>query len=184
MGDLVRFLSLFAAFVLIAGLVIAFTAGRNCLRTTSEADLAKEVTAASPQFRINATSLLDEYLADEEAAAAKYNGKVGIVIGIATDRISYSRPLQQSRLHEWANLYANETWSVRCFWAIDVDTVVPSRYTAPKFVLKGKVEGLNNQRLTIDIHGCYVLSPTQPRWLSTPTPATISPSPNHQGEKK
>ena len=175
MGDLIRFLSLFAAFLVIVGLVLAFTAGRNCLRTGSEADLAKEVTAASPQFRISATSLLDEYLADEEAAAAKYNGKVGIVIGIATDRIDPRRPLQRSWAYDWVNLYANDTWSIRCFWAIDADSTVPSRYTAPEFVLKGKVEGLNNQRLTIDIRGCYVLGPDQPRWLSTATPAATSP---------
>ncbi len=156
MSDLVKFLSLALAFIAVSILIVGIVSARGCFSRISEADLAKEVKAASPEFHVSAPSLVNEYLADEAATAAKYNGKVGIVTGNKTDRYSDFRPLQYSRRSEWVNLYASQAWSVRCFWADDKDARSGSHLTSPHYILKGKVAGMNARRLTIDIRGCMV----------------------------
>ena len=81
MSDLVRFLSLFAAFFIIAGLLIVFGVFDRCSRSASEAAIAEEIKDMIPAFNLTASQLVQTYRADEESAAAAYNGSVGIVEG-------------------------------------------------------------------------------------------------------
>ena len=173
MADLVRLLSLAAAFFAIAGLLIVFGVFRGCSRSNSEAAIAEEIKDMIPAFNLTASQLVQTYFADEESAAAAYNGTVGIVEG-------------PSFLVEESNhlrFYVDKVWALRCFLsAKQVERVRdlrssrdrfpassgnetfesrgigsgwPVAFTSlPVYSLKGKVEGINNRHLTIDLRGC------------------------------
>ena len=81
MSDLIRFLSLFAAFFAVAGLLIALGVFRGCARSDSESAIAEEIRDIAPVFNMSANQLVRTYLAAEESAAAAYNGQVGIIRG-------------------------------------------------------------------------------------------------------
>lgn len=160
-SDLFRFFSLALAFLAIAGLVIAFTAGRNCSRSASEADIADEIRDIPPTFELKARDFVEAYLADEEASASTYNGEVGIITGIeATSSIGDLRdpPRDQSNS---VYFFTNGVWFVRCFMSHDEKAAFRKDhgggYFRRPFSLKGRVEGINNKHLTIDLHGCIVL---------------------------
>lgn len=155
MSDLVRFISLFVAFILIVGIIFAFTAGRNCLRNANEDNVAREVMDATPAFQFNAPTLMNEYLADEDAASAKLDGKVGIVSGSAILRgdLIY---LHYSPDGNWINLSTNTSWAIRCFLTSDSPSR-PAHYRLANYVLKGRIEGINAKRLSLDIRGCIIL---------------------------
>ena len=169
MSDLVRFLSLAVAFFAIAVLVIAFGVGRNCSRSASEATIAEEIRVVPPAFEIKATDFVKEYLADEASAVETYNGKVGIIKGpsLLVGQSNYLR------------FFIDKVWAVRCFLSDEQMDWVRTLYNSsdrvplggtyefrtgagwpvgfsslPVFVLKGKVEGINNKLLTIDLRGC------------------------------
>ena len=168
-NDLVRFLSLAAALLVVAGLVIAFSVGRSCFQTASEAAIADEIRHVPPTFNLTASQLVRAYQADEESAVSTYNGTVGIVQGPAL-------------LVEQANhlrFFVNKVWAVRCFLSDEQMDEARTLYNSsdriplggtyefrtgagwpvafsslPVFALKGKVEGINNKILTIDLRGC------------------------------
>ena len=171
MADLVRLLSLAVAFFAIAGLLIVFGVFRGCSRSNPEANIAEEIRDIPPSFNVTASQLVRTYRADEESDAAAYNGTVGIVEG-------------PSFLVEESNhlrFYVNKVWALRCFLsAKQVERVRalydssdrvplggtyefrtgagwPVAFTSlPVFALKGKVEGINDKLLTIDLRGCIV----------------------------
>ena len=165
MADIVRFLSLALAFLAVAGLVIAFTVGRNCVLGDPEAAIAKEIKDISPAFHLTSYQLVSAYQSDEEAASASYDGNIGIVEG----------PTSIFDAGGYLELYASTVWNVRCFASDEeIDKVDASRRSGYGrtgavirsergggsfgmrriFAFKGKVEGVNNKHLTIDLHGC------------------------------
>ena len=165
MSDLVRFLSLFAAFFIIAGLLIVFGVFDRCSRSASEAAIAEEIRDIPPSFNITASQLVQTYKADEQSVAAAYNGSVGIVGG----------PTWTNETAGYLKLRTYDIWGVRCFASDEViDKVnvlsrsgnwreggVAKMYgsgelfdTSPVFAFKGRVEGVNDKRLTIDLRGC------------------------------
>ena len=112
------------------------------------------------------------YKANEEAVAAAYNGSVGIVEG----------PTGVNEAANYLNLHAYDVWAVRCFSSDEeIDKVnvlrkpqnrssdkrrtgyvitghggVSVGRSLPIFAFKGRVEGVNDKRLTIDLRGCTV----------------------------
>ena len=160
MSDLVRLLSLAAAFFVVAVLVIAFGVGRNCFRSASEADITEQIRDIPPTFEMRARDLVEEYLADEAAAASAYNGKVGIVTGIEpSDMISPGGSVRTlPRGPNWIRLHANGVWEVRCFFSDEEKNKLrdPWEGSRKSHVLKGRVEGINDKHLTIDLRGCIV----------------------------
>ena len=112
------------------------------------------------------------YKANEEAVAAAYNGSVGIVEG----------PTGVNEAANYLNLHAYDVWAVRCFssdeeidkvnvlrkpqnrssdkrrtgYAITGHGGVSVDRSLPIFAFKGRVEGVNDKRLTIDLRGCTV----------------------------
>ena len=164
MSDLVRFLSIAVAFFAIAGLVIAFGVGRNCSRSASEAAIAEEIKASPPAFKISAIKLVEAYLDDEENAEAIYNGQVGIIEGASLGFVDESNHFQ---------FFGNGIWRVRCFasdaeaekvWAMrnsfrstnvyQRDRSGVSVRSAALLLMKGRVVGVNDKHLSIDIRGC------------------------------
>ena len=175
MSDLIRFLSLFAAFFAVAGLLIALGVFRGCARSDSESAIAEEIRDIAPVFNMSANQLVRTYLADEEATAAAYNGSVGIVEGpsflvnesnhlrfyvdkvwavrcfLSDKQVERVRDLRSSR-ERFPASSGNETFEIR-----GIGSGWPIAFTSlPVFALKGKVEGINNKHLTIDIRGCIV----------------------------
>ena len=171
MADLVRLLSLAVAFSAIAGLLIVFGVFRGCSRSASEAAIADEIRDVPPAFNVTASQLVQTYKTDEESASAAYNGTIGIVQGPAL-------------LVEQANhlrFFVNKVWAVRCFLSDEQMGEARTLYNSsdriplggtyefrtgagwpvafsslPVFALKGRVEGINNKILTIDLRGCIV----------------------------
>lgn len=153
MSNLIRLLSLALAFF-----VIAFTVGRNCISGDSEAAIAQEIKEVPPAFELKARDFLEAYLADEQAAASIYNGKVGIITGIeATSSIGDLRdpPRDQSNS---VYFFTNGVWFVRCLMSQEEKAKFRkdhgTGYFRPLFSLKGRVQGVNNKHLTIDLRGC------------------------------
>ena len=146
MGDLVRFLSLFAAFLAVAGLLLALGVFRDCSRSASEASIAKEIRDIPPSFNMTANQLVQTYKTDEQSAVATYNGSVGIVKGRAF------------LVHEFNYLFfdGDASWSVRCFLSDEEMAKLrgPREDYYEFYMLKGKVEGVNDKHLTIDLRGC------------------------------
>ncbi len=171
--DLVRFLSLAAALLAVAALVIAFTMGRNCSRSAFEASIANEIRDVPPAFNMTSAELVQVYRDDEESASATYNGTTGIVQGPAL-LVEQSNHLR---------FFVDRVWAVRCFLSDEqleavrtLDTSSKKVYlggtfefrtgagwpvafsSLPAFTLKGRVEGVNNKILTVDIRGCTIQS--------------------------
>ena len=171
MSDLVRLLSLAVAFFAIAELLIVFGVFRGCSRSNSEANIAEEIRDIPPSFNVTASQLVRTYRADEESAAAAYNGSVGIVEGpsLLVEQSNYLR------------FFVDKVWAVRCFLSDEQMDGVRALYNSsdrvplgsiyefrtgagwpvaftslPVFALKGKVEGINDKFLTIDLRGCIV----------------------------
>ena len=165
MSDLIRFLSLGAAFFAIAGLLIVFGVIRGCSRSNSEAAIAEEIRDVPPAFNLTASQMVQAYLDDEQSAEEIYNGQVGIIRG------------QSLRFREASNYFqlsGTDVWTVRCFvstmeadnileqWDSLRQTYVVSRVTkglsvggtGKTLLMKGRVEGVNNKHLSIDIRGC------------------------------
>ena len=165
MSDLIRFLSLGAAFFAIAGLLIALGMFRGCSLSASESDIAMEIRDVPPAFNLADTQLVQIYLDNQEAAEAAYNGQAGIVRGAL-------RGLREGANH--LSFERHDVWSVRCFissaeadnileqWDSLRQTYVVSRVTkglsvggtGKTLLMKGRVEGVNNKHLSIDIRGC------------------------------
>ena len=167
MADLVRFLSLLAAFAAIAGLLIVFGVFRSCSRSASEAEIAEEIMSIPPAFNLTASQLVQAYLDDEESAEATYNGQVGIVRG------AY---LGLWKASDHFNLFGNDVWTVRCFTSNAETDRVRDRWDSLKqtyvfergwsgrsksvggpsriLVMKGRVDGINNKFLSVDLRGC------------------------------
>ncbi len=161
MAVLGRFFFLAIAFFAIAGLVIALFVGRNCLRSASEADITEQIWDVPPTFEMKALDFVEAYLADEAAAAAAYNGKVGIVTGIEpSDALSRTGRVRTfPRGNGWIRLHADGLWEVRCFLSDEQQDKLrsPREGSRKSHILKGKVEGINEKQLTIDLRGCIVL---------------------------
>ena len=164
MSDLVRFLSLALAFFAVSGLVIALFVGRNCLRSDPESAIAEEIRGVPPAFKISAIKLVEAYLDDEKNAEAIYNGQVGIIEGASLGFVDESNHFQ---------FFGNGIWRVRCFasdaeaekvWAMrnsfrstnvyQRDRSGVSVRSAALLLMKGRVEGVNDKHLSIDIRGC------------------------------
>ena len=109
---------------------------------------------------MQAGEFLEAYLADEEAATSTYNGKVGIVTGIEpSDALSRTgRVRTLPRGDGWISLHANGVWEVRCFLSDAEQDKLRSPWEGSRksHILKGRVEGVNDRHLTIDLHGCIV----------------------------
>ena len=169
MADLVRFLTLAAAFFAIAGLLIVFGVFDRCSRSASEAAIADEIKDIPPTFNLTASQLVRAYKDDEESAVATYNDRVGIV----------ESPALLVEQSNYLRFFAGKVWAVRCFLSDEHMEKVKAVYDSsdriplggtyefrigagwpisfsslPVLALKGKVEGVNNKILTIDIHGC------------------------------
>ncbi len=175
MSDLIRFLSIALAFFAIAGLLIVFGVFDRCSRSASESAIAEQIEDLTPTFNLTASELVQAYRADEESAAAAFDGNVGIVEGpsFLVDESNHLR------------FFIDEVWAVRCFLSdAEVDRVrtlessrervrVGGAYgtsesrgigsgwpiafsTLPVFDLKGRVEGVNDRHLTIDLRGCTI----------------------------
>lgn len=161
MAVLGRFFFLALAFFVVSGLIIALFVGRNCLRSASEADVTEQIRNVSPAFELKAKDFVESYLADEAAAASAYNGQVGIVTGIEpSDALSRTgRVRTLPRGDGWIRLHANGVWEVRCFLSdAEQDKLRnPWEGSRKSHILKGRVEGVNDKQLTIDLHGCIVL---------------------------
>ena len=175
MADLVRFLSLGVVFFTIVGLLIASGVARGCSRRDSEAAISMEIRDVPPAFDLTASQLAQAYRANEEASAAAYNAQVGIVEGpsFLVEESNYLR------------FYVDKVWAVRCFLSEEqmdrISALASSRNRVfpgcgdgtfeargigsgwpiaftplPVFALKGKVEGVNNKHLTVDLRGCII----------------------------
>ena len=170
MSDLIRFLAIVIAFFAIAGLLIVFGVFDRCSRSASESAIAEEIKDIPPAFEMTAYQLVNAYQSDEEVASAAYDGSVGIVEG----------PTSIFEEGKYLELYASTVWNVRCFASdeeIDkVNVLRRSGYgregvvirsdrsggsvgTRRIFAFKGKVEGVNDRHLTIDLRGCTVHDP-------------------------
>ena len=150
MADLIRFLSILIAFLAIGGLVVGISVAKGCSRSSSEADLAEEIRDVPPVFNMTSHEFVKEYLADEAGSAAAYNGQVGITSGTVIGLSDESNHVR---------LYGNGTWSVRCFLSDEEMERFRAEWrtktTSPN--LTGRVEGVNDKHLTIDLRGCTVL---------------------------
>ncbi len=169
MSDLVRFLSLALAFFAVAGLVIAFSFGRSWFQSATEADIAEQIRDVPPAFNVTASQLIRAYQADEESAVSTYNGTIGIVQG----------PALLVGQSNYLRFFIDKVWAVRCFLSDEQMDWVRTLYNSsdrvplggtyefrtgagwpvgfsslPVFALTGKVEGINNKLLTIDLRGC------------------------------
>ncbi len=152
MGNLVRFLSLFAAFFAVAGLFLALGVFRDCSRNASEASIANEIRDIPPSFNMTDKQLVQTYKTDEQSAVATYNGSVGIVRGRAF------------LVHEFNYLHLDRdaAWGVRCYLSDEEMAKLrgPLEDNNEFYMLKGKVKGVNDRHLTIDLHGCIVQDST------------------------
>ena len=162
MSNRVRFLAL--AFFAVAILVIALGVSRNCFRASYETYLVKEIGGAPPTFQVSAQDLVNEYLEDETAATAKYNGKVGVVTGKARRQFGMQNAPELDVIH----LYASGTWIVRCFLAPEEELNINEHLGRLRslrisetvtYGLIGKVEGFNGRRLALDIRDCALHDP-------------------------
>ena len=133
---LLRLLSFGVLIFAISGLVIAFTVGRNCIRSASEASIADEIRNIPPAFNMTAFQLMKEYSRAYDFSNATYNGTVGIVEG-------------RTGIYENENyfsLYEGTHWRVRCF-ASDgeinkVESLDSPRVAeAPKLTSLGSLQG-------------------------------------------
>ena len=149
----IRILVVFVVILAISGLVAGINYVRGCTSANFEANLTREVKATPPSFSISAPAIVKEYLENESAAAAKYAGEVGIVTGTVPDSTEV-RPLLNSGDHEWINLEANKPWVVRCFLSDEETGNLYELFRQRTHSFKGKVDGINNRRFTIDIRGC------------------------------
>ena len=161
MPVLARFLFLGLAFFAVSGLIIALFVGRNCLRNSSESNITQQIKDVPPAFELKAKDFVEAYLADEAAAASAYNGQVGIVTGIEpSDALSRTGNVRTvPRGDGWIRLHANGVWEVRCFLSDAEQDKLRSPWEGSRksHILKGRVEGVNDKQLTIDLHGCIVL---------------------------
>lgn len=160
---LIRFLFLAAAFFAIAGLLIVFGVFDRCSRSASEAAIAAEIKEVPPIFNLTDTQLIQAYLDDEESAVETLNGQVGIVRGT-------SRGIRTNHFR----FGGNGVWRVRCFVSNAEADKVEDQWDSLRralvvqrvsnglsvggsgriLVFKGRVEGINNKHLTIDLRGC------------------------------
>ena len=168
MTDLVRFFALAAAFFAIAGLLIIFGVFDRCSRSDSEAAIANEIRDVPPTFNLADNQLVQAYLDDEESAVETLNGQVGIVRGTSRGiRTNYFR------------FGGNGVWRVRCFVSDKEADRVEDQWDSLRrayvvqrvsqgmsvggsgriLVFKGRVEGVNDKHLTIDLHGCTLQDP-------------------------
>ena len=169
MSDLIRFLSLAIAFFAIAGLIIAFTVGRNCVLGDPEAAIAEEIKDIPPTFKMSGTKLVEAYLDNEAWAKSIYDGQVGTIKASSLGFVDESNHFV---------FFGNGIWEVRCFASVaEADKVWEMRNSfrqtyvyqrhrsgvsvrsAAMFLMKGRVEGINNKHLTIDIRGCTLQDP-------------------------
>ena len=147
MGDLVRFLSLALAFFAVAGLLLALGVFRDCLpQRLRSLHRQRDTRYSTPSFNMTDSQLVQTYKADEQSAVATYNGSVGIVKGRAF------------LVHEFNYLFfdGDASWSVRCFLSDEEMAKLrgPREDYYEFYMLKGKVEGVNDKHLTIDLRGC------------------------------
>ena len=148
---------------------------RGCSRSDSEATIAEEIRDVPPAFNLTASQLVQIYLTDEDSAAGAYNNRVGVVEGpsllveesnhlrfyvdkvwavrclLSDEQMGRVRDLSSSRRRVSAgNGYGNfETRGIGSGWPVAFASL-------PVFALKGKVEGISDRHLTIDIRGCAV----------------------------
>ncbi len=166
MSNLIRFLAFAVAFFTIAGLLVVFGVFDRCSRRASEAAIAEEINDISPTFKMSSSELVEAYLEDEEWAKSTYDGQVGIVEAASLGFVDESNHFQ---------FFGNGIWKVRCFvsdaeadkvWSMRNSFRTTNVYqrdrsgvtvgSASLFSMKGRVEGVNDKHLSIDIHGCIV----------------------------
>ncbi len=175
MAGLIKLLAIAVAFFLIAGLLISLGTVRGCSRSASEAAIAGEIRDVPPSFKLSASQLVSSYISDEDSATVTYNQTVGIVEGpsILVEESNHLR------------FYVDRVWAVRCFLSDEqvnrvrdlrgsrirvrsggvygafesrgIGSGWPVSFTSlPVYALKGRVEGINNKHLTVDLRGCIV----------------------------
>ena len=164
MSNLSGFFYLVAAIFAIAALLIVFSVFNRCSRSASEAAIADEIKASSPTFKMSAIELVQAYLDDEAYAEATYNGQVGIIEAASLGFVDESNHF---------HFFGNGIWKVRCFASVaEADKVRDMRNSfrttivnqrdrsggsvgdAALLLMKGRVEGVNDKHLSIDVRGC------------------------------
>ncbi len=164
MSDLVRFLSLALAFFAIAGLLIVFGVFDRCSRSASEATIAEEIRDIAPTFKMSGSKLVEAYQDNEEWAKSIYDGQVGLIDAASMGFVDESNHFQ---------FFGNGIWRVRCFtsdaeadkvWSMRDSFRTTNVYqrsrsgvsvrSAALLLMKGRVEGVNDKHLSIDIRGC------------------------------
>lgn len=175
MAVLGRFFFLAVTFFAITGLLIVFGVFDRCSRSASEAAIAEEIKDIPPTFNVTAGQLVRTYRADEQAVAIAYDGSVGIV----------EAPTMVHKAANYLKLHAYDVWSVRCFTSDEeIDKVsalsrpenrsadsrptgyviigrggVSTGQSRPIFAFKGKIEGVNDKHLSVDMRGCTLQDP-------------------------
>ena len=176
MAGLIKLLAIFAVFFIVAGLLVALGAVRSSSRSDAEAATAEEIRDVPPALNVTPSQLVRTYQASEAAASTAYNGLVIIVEGPTGANQS-----------NYLKLHAYEVWAVRCFASDEeIDKVrVLSKpenrsldnrrmgfvitdagggmsvgHKIPIFAFKGKIEGVNDKHLTIDLRGCTLQDST------------------------
>ena len=172
MAGLIKLLAIFAAFFVVAGLLVVLGAVRSSSHNDAEAAIAEEIRDVPPAMNVTASQLVRTYQANEDAVSAAYNGLVIIVEG----------PTSSNKSSNYLDLHTYEVWGMRCFASDEeIDKVIllsrpenrssDNRRTGhvfkgsggtgvsgsrPIFAFKGKIEGVNDKYLTIDLRGCAV----------------------------
>ena len=172
MAVLGRFFFLALAFFAIAGLLIVFGVFDRCSRSASEATIAEEIKDIPPTFNLADSQLVKTYIDDEIGARATYNGKVGIVRG---------RLLGVGDGANHLRFQGNNVWSVRCFISDTEADNIRNRWdslerahviervsrglsvgggsSGRKLLMKGRVEGVSDKHLSVDMRGCTLQDP-------------------------
>ena len=176
MAGLIKLLAIFAAFFVVAGLLLVLGAVRSSSHNDAEAAIEEEIRDVPPAMNVTAGQLVRTYQANEDAVSAAYNGAVIIVEG----------PTGANKSANYLGLHSYEAWAVRCFASDEeIDKVkvlsrlknrsLDNRRTGyvltgrrgvsvsgsrPIFAFKGKIEGVNDKHLTIDLRGCTLQDST------------------------
>jgi len=147
MPGILKFVSVLLVMGALAGLLIGIGAIRSCARSNAEADIAQEIEDVAPAFTISARDFVAEYKSDEDRAQQVYGDQVVVVNGLLGGLFEESNIVSFDAL---------DVWSVRCHFSDAELPKIREQARSRVLNLKGRVVGVDNKRLAIELRGCTV----------------------------
>lgn len=115
-----------------------------------EGVVAEEIKNVTPDYTLTAGQLFSAYEADEEGAEIAYKGKAVLLSGNMRGLVRDYGPVPYMAFE------VDPVWKVKCFLSDEEVARVDPFRRGQQIHMKGKVGGLDDRFLSLDVHGCTV----------------------------